>query len=93
MNPLIFAVLACASQAAESTEPVDTTASESAADEVREVREQVQESRARLDAVEWYLADKVAVKEGRMPAGLKQPDLVTYQQISATDPLHATVTP
>lgn len=53
--------------------------------EVRQIAQQVDAAQARMYALEHFLTDQLAVKEGRAPKGWKQPDLEEYCKPGAPD--------
>lgn len=66
-----------------ATEVADTAPPPPEVADIAELRAQVSASQAKMDAFEHYLADQLAVKQGKAPKGWVQPDLSEYEKPGA----------
>jgi hypothetical protein len=66
-------------------DPSPTQTVQQVAQDVHALTQQMAVQQERTDAIERYLADAVAVKEGRAPKGWVQPSLDMYAKPDAPD--------
>lgn len=84
-------LLGCAVDAAEPT--VDPDPVPEVAQDVSDAREQVEDIQIHLTAVERFLADKVALQEGRKPKGWILPPLSSYERDAQSEAIADAATP
>lgn len=66
-----------------TTAPADTAPPVQEVQDVAQMRERVTATQAKMNALEHYLADQLAVKEGKAPKGWVQPDFSEYEKPGA----------